>query len=236
MKSYGIKISQGSEYLNSVHHRAMLEGDLSAPTCSTCHSSHGNVPEGVTALSSVCSTCHVLQAKFFAESPHKEVFAQGCPTCHSSHGIQAPTDEFVGLTSGAACSACHSADDEGGQAAVAIHQHLSRLASDIVQSRNLLERAERFRMDVSDAQTELKEASESLAQARINVHSARLPQVDEHVEAGEKVIAKVRAAGEAAVAEHNYRRRALALPLLAILAVVSSLMVYIRKLEQDEDQ
>ncbi len=48
MKSYGIKTDQFANCEQSVHHDAMtVRGDLSAPTCSTCHGNHRAVPPGV---------------------------------------------------------------------------------------------------------------------------------------------------------------------------------------------
>jgi Cytochrome c3 len=234
MKAYGIKTDQFSEYTNSVHHKAMKDrGDLSAPTCSTCHGSHGAVPPGVNAVANVCSTCHMMQAKFFDQSPHKDLFADGCATCHGSHAIKHPTDDFIGMSAGAACASCHGADDEGGKAATAIHQHLAALENDIAHSKAVLDRAEHFGMDVSDAQVELKSAGDALTKARVSLHTAQLSRVDEDLQAGSKIVAKSRTAGEAALAERQHRRRGLWIPLSAILAVVLSLVVYIREMERN---
>jgi Cytochrome c3 len=237
MKAYGIKTDQYAEYANSVHHKAMSErGDLSAPTCSTCHGSHGAVPPGVDAIANVCSTCHVMQAKFFEQSPHKDVFADGCATCHGSHGIKHPTDDFVGLSAEAACSSCHGADDEGGKTAVAIHNRLAKLENDVAASRAVLDRAEHSGMDVTDAQAELKGAADALTKARVSLHSAQLKRVDEDVQAGTKIAEKSRHAGEAALAERSYRRKGLVIPLSLILVVVMSLAFYIREMERSGDR
>jgi predicted CXXCH cytochrome family protein len=86
MKPYGVATDQFAGYVESVHYKAMVEtGDLTAPTCTTCHGSHGAAPPGVVAVANVCATCHVLQGKFFEESPHKQAFAKlelpSCVTC-----------------------------------------------------------------------------------------------------------------------------------------------------------
>ena len=42
MKQYGIPTDQFAKYNTSVHHDALaVRGDLSAPTCTTCHGNHG---------------------------------------------------------------------------------------------------------------------------------------------------------------------------------------------------
>src|ERR1041384_7524452 len=90
MKPYGIKTDQFAGYSASVHHDALaVRGDLSAPTCTTCHGNHGAAPPGVASVENVCSTCHALQAQLFDTSKHKAAFASagmpGCVPCHSNH-------------------------------------------------------------------------------------------------------------------------------------------------------
>ena len=163
MKSYKLGATQFADYTDSVHHEAMVvRGDLSAPTCSTCHGSHGAVPPGAGSVANVCSTCHVLQAQFFNESVHKEAFPEGCATCHTSHRIKHPDDNFVGLAKGAACAECHSADDDPGRAAQAIHDHLTRLESQMGEARVLMDRASSAGMDVADAELQLAQAKDAL--------------------------------------------------------------------------
>ena len=56
------------QYNISVHHEALVvRGDLSAPTCTTCHGDHGAVPPGVDKVQNVCANCHVFQAQMYAE-------------------------------------------------------------------------------------------------------------------------------------------------------------------------
>ena len=48
MKGYSIPTDQFAKYSTSVHHEALaVRGDLSAPTCTTCHGNHGAAPPGV---------------------------------------------------------------------------------------------------------------------------------------------------------------------------------------------
>ena len=234
MKSYGIKTSQFKEYEKSVHHEAMTaRGDLSAPTCTTCHGSHGAVPDGVQSVTNVCGTCHAMQAKFFSESSHKEQFAEGCTTCHGSHGIQHPTDEFIGLGAESACASCHGKDDDGGKTAGAIHDQLTSLVSEIATAKSVLDSAERAGMDVADARVELAGATEALTKARVSLHTAQLARVNEDVQGGLKIASKARAVGDAALAERRNRRRALWFPLSTIAFVVVSLIAAIRTIERN---
>jgi hypothetical protein len=235
MKSYRILATQFADYTDSVHHQAMFERrDPSAPTCSTCHGSHGAVPPGGGSVANVCSTCHVLQAQFFDESPHKAVFAEGCATCHTSHKIKHPDDNFVGLAAGSACGECHTADDESGKAANAIHDRLHKFEVQVADARVLLAKAEQSGMDVAEAQTVLGQANDALTKARVRVHTALLARVNTELEAGSKPLAAAHSAGEAAMKERTFRRRVILVPGIAILAVVFALGFYIRELERSE--
>jgi len=234
MKTYKLASAQFKDYSESVHHEAMAaRGDLSAPTCSTCHGSHGAIPPGAGSVANVCATCHVLQAQFFNESVHKEAFPEGCATCHGSHKIKHPDDDFVGLAKGAACAECHSADDESGRTAQAIHDHLRRLEGQVADAAQLLDRATRAGMDVADAELQLAQAKESLTKARVRVHTASLARVDAELDAGITVAAKARSSAEEALHERTRRRKELIVPLTALLAVVVSLGAYIRELERN---
>jgi hypothetical protein len=235
MKSYRLGAAQFADYSASVHHEAMVvRGDLSAPTCSTCHGSHGAVPPGAGSVANVCSTCHVLQAQFFNESAHKEAFPEGCATCHGSHKITHPDDNFVGLAKGAACGECHTADDDPGRAAQAIHDHLTRLEAQISDTRALMDRAANAGMDVADAELQLAQAKEALTKARVRVHTASLPRVDAELNMGTTVASKARNTAEEALRERTRRRKELIIPLSAFLAVVISLGAYIRELERKQ--
>jgi len=56
MSGYSIPTDQFAKYSASVHHQAlMVRGDLSAPTCPTCHGNHGAAPPGVDKVQNVCS-------------------------------------------------------------------------------------------------------------------------------------------------------------------------------------
>ncbi|HEY7616218.1 MAG TPA: cytochrome c3 family protein, partial [Terriglobales bacterium] len=125
MKAYGIPTTQFADYGKSVHHEAMaVRGDLSAPTCTTCHGNHGAAPPGVATVKNVCSTCHVYQSQLFEGSPHKAAFESaglpGCVTCHSNHAIAGPKDEMVGTGEKSICTSCHMEGDAGFKAASGI--------------------------------------------------------------------------------------------------------------------
>jgi predicted CXXCH cytochrome family protein len=236
MKSYRIPTDQFAAYSQSVHFQAMtVRGDLSAPTCSTCHGNHGASPPGVASVVQVCSTCHVFQAQLFEKSPHGPAFAAaqlpGCVSCHGNHKILPPTDAMLGADETSVCADCHSTGTHPMDVAVDMRERLAALQSGIAQSDEVLNRAERSGMDVGQAKLQQAEARDALTKARVDVHSLDVTAVGQETSAGLKTAAATYAAGKAALAERDYRRKGLAVALILILLVVTSLWMYIRAIE-----
>jgi hypothetical protein len=237
MKGYSIPTDQFAGYSASVHHEALtVRGDLSAPTCTTCHGNHGAAPPGVSTVENVCSTCHVFQAQLFETSPHKAAFAAaslpGCVTCHSNHRIAHPTDAMLGTGTESVCTNCHTDGDAGYQAAGQIQKQLAGLDASVKAADEILARAESAGMEISQARLEQDQARDSLTKARVTIHSFNPGRVDQDIAAGLKITEKTHQAGVAALAERDYRRKGLGLSLLAILAVVIGLRLYIRHIER----
>jgi len=237
MKAYGIPTDQFAAYSKSVHHDAMTErGDLSAPTCTTCHGNHGAAPPGVAAVENVCSTCHVYQSQLFDASPHKAAFAAaglpGCVTCHSNHAISHPDDRMVGSDAQAVCTNCHSAGDAGIRSAETIHAELIGLQARIARSKEILDRAAQSGMEVQQAKLDLVQASDALTKARVAVHAFRPDKVIEEAKAGAVVATKTYDAGVQALHERNQRRLGLGFALLAIAATLVGLGLCIREIER----
>ncbi|HXZ28142.1 MAG TPA: cytochrome c3 family protein [Terriglobales bacterium] len=239
MKDYKIPTDQFAGYSASVHYAAMVErGDLSAPTCSTCHGNHGAAPPGVGSVENVCSTCHVFQAQLFDQSPHKAAFAAAslpsCVTCHSNHRISHPSDAYLGTGPQSICSNCHSPGDAGLAAAVVMQQDLGKLEMAIARSDEVLDRAESSGMEVSQAKMDQAQARDALTKARVTVHTFRPARVQADIQPGLQIAAKDLQAGEQALKERDYRRLGLGVSLLAIVLAMTGLRLYIRQIESGE--
>lgn len=237
MKAYGIKTDQFASYEQSVHYEAMsVRGDLSAPTCTTCHGNHGATPPGVANITNVCSNCHVFQAQLFATSPHKDVFAAagfpGCVTCHGNHAIKHPTDALIGTNPEAVCTNCHATDDAGLTQASAMHNRLSNLASAIAGSEDLLRQAEQKGMEVGQAKLQSTQARDALLKARVTVHTFRDADLQRDTDAGLAVARQTYAAGEKALAEWKFRRIGLGFSIAMIALTLVGLRLYINVLEK----
>jgi hypothetical protein len=236
MKPYGIPTDQFAKYSTSVHHEAItVGGDLSAPTCTTCHGNHGAAPPGVDSVRNVCSNCHVFQAQMYDKSSHKNVFQAvglpGCVVCHSNHGITRPTDAKLGTGPEGVCMQCHSPGDDCDRARLGILASLTKLDESIKSADRLLAVAESSGMEVSEARLQQDQARDSLTKARVTIHSFQPQLIDQDIEAGLKITAKNLQAGKDALAERDYRRKGLGITVVFILMTLVGLYFYIRQLE-----
>lgn len=237
MAAYKIPTDQFAKYSSSVHHKAMVvRGDLSAPTCTTCHGNHGAAPPGVSTVENVCATCHVFQAQMYEKSRHKEVFQSaglpGCVVCHSNHGIAHPTDARLGTSPEGVCIQCHMPGDDCDKARAGMLAGLTQLDQAIKSADQVLTAAETSGMEVSEARLQQDQARDSLTKARVTVHSFRPELINEDIQAGLAITAKDLQSGKDALAERDYRRRGLAVALLSIFVTVVALFLYIRQIER----
>jgi Cytochrome c3 len=240
MKGYGIPTDQFAGYSASVHHDALaVRGDLSAPTCTTCHGNHGAAPPGVGTVQNVCATCHVFQAQLFEKGPHKAAFQAaslpGCVTCHSNHRIVHPTDALLGTGKQSVCTNCHTAGDAGYQVAEQFLQQIGHFETAVKNSDEILDRAESDGMEVSQARLEQDQARDALTKARVTVHSFNLVRMQEDILAGLKITDKTYQEGKAALAERDYRRKGLGVSLFFIVIVLVGLRLYTRHIERGQN-
>ncbi len=238
MKGYSIPTDQFAKYSTSVHHEAMVSrGDLSAPTCTTCHGNHGAAPPGVDSVQNVCSKCHVFQDQMYEKSSHKAAFESaslpGCVVCHGNHGIIHPTDAKLGTGPQATCMQCHSPGDSCDQARADMLRGLTQLDDAIKKAHDVLGVAESSGMEVSQARLDEDQARDALTKARVTIHSFRKDLVDHDLQEGLAIAAKNLQAGQSALAERDYRRKGLGFALVFILISVVGLFLYIRQIERN---
>jgi len=110
-------------YLASVHAKALLVDGLSnAPTCSTCHGSHGILPPddphskvSHQNVPTTCGSCHGFILDTWEKSTHGQQWKKGnakapvCITCHAAHEIVPPTSAAHRLKTPENCGNCHAA-------------------------------------------------------------------------------------------------------------------------------
>jgi predicted CXXCH cytochrome family protein len=236
MAKYKIATNQFAEYRTSVHWDALAKRqDMSAPSCATCHGNHGAAPQQVSSVAAVCGSCHALLEDLYDNSPHKPVFASmgvaGCVTCHGNHAVHEPGEVML-AGEGSLCAGCHDAQSAGGKTAIAMFRLIGGLDASIRRSDEIVGRARRSGMEVSEAALRLQEGKDALVKARVAVHTFREQAVAKPVEEGLRIAAETYQAGQSALRERDFRRMGLGISLIAILATIAGLWLVVRELER----
>jgi formate dehydrogenase gamma subunit len=124
MQGSGISDRPFLSYRESVHAKAVAQGNSNAAVCTDCHNSHdiqpASNPRSSIAKVNVpvtCGKCHQMESAEFVQSVHGEAVARGvsrspvCTDCHGIHKIEHPS---IGTTAAAAttaatesCAKCH---------------------------------------------------------------------------------------------------------------------------------
>ena len=87
-------------------------------------------------------------------------------------------------------------------------------------------------MDVTSQELAMAEARTRLTLARTEMHASKVEGVDLVLTEGLKLVDDVDAAGQRSLAELSFRRRGLAVSLVAILLVVVGLVFKIRQIDR----
>jgi predicted CXXCH cytochrome family protein len=235
MKAFGKDAKVFTDWSSSVHADALLKrGDTSAPTCNTCHGSHGATPPGITEVANVCAQCHVREAENFKGGPKKAIFDDmgqaECLVCHGNHAIRPPTHAMIGVTEGAVCADCHDASSNGAATIKKFRDGLEGLTSAMASAHTVVDRAEHAGMLVEDGRLALREATEQYVQARVAIHTFRDEPFVETAGKGRAAAERAEQAGVAALAELQNRRRGLAVATVLIVGFLITLWVKIRRL------
>lgn len=180
MEPYGIPTDQFEGFRESVHGKALLEqGNTKAPSCATCHGTHGAAPPGVEDVSKVCGTCHSNERSYFDASPHKKPMDEQriseCASCHSNHRIE-PTDRKL---FDRACTSCHSTGSKEQLVSQKIKTLLAGAHEALEEATQLFEQAQQGAVDVSAYRSRLIEARSYFIQALPVQHSLDIPRIEE---------------------------------------------------------
>jgi cytochrome c553 len=237
MAAFGREPTPFADWSASVHAAALLtRGDTSAPTCSTCHGSHGATPPGVDAVVNVCSQCHAREAELFRASPKKVIFdtigEAECLACHGNHRIEHPSDRSIGLQPDSVCVKCPDDSSGGAKTIVAVKARLDQLAAQIAAGDAVLTRAERAGMLVEDGRAALREAADHQIHSRVLVHAFALKPFDDVAGQGLTKAESARQVADEALQELRFRRQGLGVATFLILGFLVTLWWKIRRLPQ----
>jgi hypothetical protein len=262
MKPYDIPTDQFAAYAESIHGKALLETqDLRAPSCASCHGSHGAKPPADSEVVDVCGKCHTATQALYEESRHALVQAVSpkCWTCHGTHDVSITSEAlFLHLTPPSyVCSTCHEAgtqqlhleakrfedpqdrrcdtchhpDSLIYKQVESIHDKLEGAKRGYAAAEERIAEAARLGMIVTDADVTLQEALTSLIQARAAVHTTKLTTVTGFTDVAE---AKASAAERLAMGklDENLFRRA-AMVVIIVLIGINVLALYLIKRRLD---
>ncbi len=237
MAGYNIPSDQFEKYQKSVHGVLLLEkNDRSAPTCADCHGNHGATPPGLVTVSQVCGECHASNRDLFAESPHKQAFAElnlpECEACHGNHEVQKTLDEMLGVGEGSLCGQCHSdPDSKAYTVAQGIKAVLDSLKGEINQAQNLVSQAEKAGLDIAAAKFDLKFASDAVVKIQSLIHAVSLEKVREEAGQGRFKANLVQTKAQEALKDARIRQYGLAGS--GIIIIFLALLLYFKIRETD---
>ena len=112
-----------------------------------------------------------------------------------------------------------------------MHAEIQSLADSLARSNEIVARARRAGMEVSDASVKMADGQERLVKARVAVHNFRVDAVALPVKEGLTIAAEAHRAGQEALAERDFRRVGLSVSLACILLTLAGLWLAIRWLE-----
>lgn len=178
MSQYKLPADVVAKYKTSYHAHMVLEkGDLSAPTCVTCHGNHGATPPGTAEVGQVCGKCHGRQRDLFEKSPHAEAAKVGafneCVSCHGNHAIQKASVELFTTS----CAQCHANDPKQLQVRDSLAGMIRQARQEYGHATNAVHDATVRGLATEDSQLLLQEANTQITQLEALQHTLSLEQL-----------------------------------------------------------
>jgi hypothetical protein len=237
MKKYNLPSNQMEEYSKSVHGIALLKmKDTGAPACNDCHGNHGATPPGVASISYVCGTCHVSNMEYFKATKMSKAFEEqdfhGCEQCHGNHAVSKPTDEMIGVGKDSKCIDCHSAGDEGYNAAKKIYSSLTNLENKFSAADAKYLEVKKKGMNDIEIGFLLQDAKQALIQSKTLIHTFDSTKVDAKTNEGIQIANKASLMAQKEIDEYYTRRNGFAVATLVFLLVVIALYFKIKDKEK----
>jgi hypothetical protein len=223
MAEYKLPSDVVDKYKTSYHAQLLLEkGDLSAPTCVTCHGNHGATPPGTKEVGEVCGKCHVRQAELFPRSPHAEAAAAGlfneCVACHGNHAIQKASVDLYAK----ACVQCHATDVKP----LALRDQLAGLlkttAGEYERAQARVQDATVHGLATDDEQVLLQEAKTQITQLEVLQHTLSPDELRPVSQRAQDAIAEVLGGIKQLELVERWKRDAL-VPIWIFLAIMAVL-------------
>ncbi len=263
MEEYDIPTNQFEEYEDSVHGEALIGNqDLRAPSCVSCHGSHGAKPPTEEEVVNVCGKCHVATQDFYEQSLHSRIgeAAPKCVTCHGTHDIEKPGEALFlhEQEQDQTCTTCHLNENEFNMDSSRFaaqedrrcdtcHHPESWIMTQVralwtalstanhkyqEAERSISEAAERG-MIVNEAEVKLAEAHTSLTMARATLHTTKLTLVTDLTDAATSEAEEALTIAEDKLSENVFRRQAMAIVIVIIFVNIVTLRTVKKRLNKE---
>jgi hypothetical protein len=226
MRPYNIATNQYELYIKSVHGIALLEKqDLRAPSCATCHGTHGAAPPGFEEVANVCGSCHTATQDYYLKSVHASNTPgmPKCVTCHGRYDVETPSDAMFHGDGARQCGSCHTPTSPESATVQAIADNIQASAQAVDDAANAIKEAAGSALIVAPEEGKLAEAKTNLITARAAQHTLSLDAVKERTNAATAKAQEVTRDAQKAIADSIFRREIMAVGLgimtLAILAL-----------------
>jgi hypothetical protein len=236
MEPYGIPTDQYDLYQKSVHGVALLqEQDLRAPTCSTCHGTHGAAPPGYQQVANVCGQCHTATQDYYMQGAHRIGMtgeaAPRCVTCHGRYDVMPATRELFVGTEERHCGSCHAPGSEIAGQVDAMYQALKEADDAYEQAEATIDLASEQRLIMAEQEELLQKANTPLIESRALQHTVNLADIQTKAQESLELSQQAQASAEEALQELDTRRLGMVVALAVILVTIVALILI--KLELD---
>jgi hypothetical protein len=235
MRPYGIPTNQYALYKDSVHGEALLQRqDLRAPSCATCHGTHGAAPPGFAEVANVCGGCHTATQDYYLQSTHAKLGDAGpkCVTCHGRYDVMKPDETLFVGPQDRHCGSCHSTGTTIAAQVSAIQAALVDAALAYNQAEESMNRAASQGMIVAAEESKLAQANTSLITARAAQHTTQLPTVTKLTDQAKADSQAARESAEKKIAEGLFRRQAMVVVIAGIALTIGALFNVKRELDR----
>ena len=233
MAPYNIPTDQYDLYKTSVHGIALLDNqDTRAPSCATCHGTHGAAPPGFNEVANVCGSCHTATQDYYLAGPHNSdnPDAPRCVTCHGRYDVGVPSEAMFSGDDARHCGSCHASDSDVGRVVTQLQQSLTEAAQSLEQADASVQQAAAVGMIVEEEQSLLTDARTRLITARAAQHTANIDTVKTETDASIQLSQQAQEQSQAAIAESQFRRKAMVIALVVIVLIITSLVLLRREL------
>lgn len=233
MRPYNIPTNQFELYVKSVHGTALLERqDLRAPSCATCHGTHGAAPPGFEEVANVCGSCHTATQDYYLKSLHASGTAgtPKCVTCHGRYDVETPSDAMFHGDGARQCGSCHPASSPVNTTVAAISGNIESTAQAVTEAEQAIAQAAGSALIVAPEEAKLAEARTDLITARAAQHTLSLDAVKDRTDKATAKAKEVTADAQKSIADSIFRREVMAIGLGIMALAIAALWLIRREL------